>query len=177
MGNSVTRVLAAGLALGLAAPAFAPSAVAEPRPAQHQDIIGTWELVSLEVDTDGTIVKPYGERPAGLMIQSATHAQLTIVGEDRPAPPAGPLSEAEAARMMKTMGNWGGRYEFDAEPGPDGTKVTYRLTIAVNQALVGTERVFFDKIEDKLLYVTSRSQPNLQDGRVSVTRVVWRRID
>lgn len=156
--------------------AFAVGAAhAEPRPAAVDDVLGTWELVSLSVETGGSVVEPYGAKPEGLLIQSPTHTLLTIVSEDRAAPPGGPLSDSDAGRMMRTMGHWGATYEVGPSPEADGTKFTYHLTIAVNQALVGTDRVFYDMIDGDTLYVTSRSQPNLQNGQVSVTRVVWRR--
>lgn len=76
--------------------------------------------------------------------------------------------------MMRTMGNWGGTYEIDPIPTPGGTGFTWPLT-TVHEGLVATERMFFEMMDRDILHVVSRSPPDLEDGAIRVTRVVWRR--
>jgi hypothetical protein len=61
------------------------------------------------------------------------------------------MTDAEAASFMKSSAAYTGKYVADPTPTPDGIKITIHVDAAANQALTGTDRVLFVRIDgDKL---------------------------
>ena len=74
-----------------------------------------------------------------------------LVDSARKRPAAAALTDAEAVSFMKTSASYTGRYDVDPAQTPDGMKVTIHVDAAANQALTGTDRVFFMRVDgDKL---------------------------
>jgi hypothetical protein len=50
----------------------------------RQALLGTWRLVSVEQDMDGTLVKPYGDNPQGYLIYTADgHVFVQFAARER----------------------------------------------------------------------------------------------
>ncbi len=74
---------------------------------------------------------------------------------DRKSPTSAAFSENEAVSLMKTHVAYAGRYDADPAQTPDGIKIVIHVDSASNQAIVGTDRTFFVRVDGDKLTVTS----------------------
>ena len=126
-------------------------------PSQAQQVItkdqlvGTWQLATFTATNGNQVSYPLGEHPGGYIGFSPARFWVMLVDTTRKAPAAPALTDAEAVSFMKTSASYTGRYDVDPAQTPDGMKVTIHVDAASNQALTGTNRVFFMHVDgDKL---------------------------
>jgi len=144
--------LALGLVIGmLVTPVFAQ----EKQQMTKAQLEGTWRLVSLKATSGGKVSYPLGEHPGGYAGYTATRAWFMLVGSNRKVPATASPSDAEAGLLMKSSAAYTGKYEVDPTPSKDGLRVTVRVDAAVNEALKGSERVWFARVEGNRLKVSS----------------------
>ena len=77
---------------------------------------------------------------------------------------------------MRSRAAYTGKYHVVPRPGADGVKVTIHVDAAGNQALVGTDRVFFMRIENDTLLLKSPSVV-IPSGRTSVVQLSFVRAE
>jgi hypothetical protein len=132
--------------------------VAMPSFAQHttsQDqIVGTWKVVSLKATSEGKVSYPLGDQVAGYVSITRDRIWLLFVDSTRKPPVAPSLTDAEAVAMMKSHVAWTGKYSTEGET-PEGIKLTAHVDTASSQAIAGTERVYFMRVEGNSLTMKS----------------------
>jgi hypothetical protein len=136
----------------LAASSLAQSATS---PSAAAQLIGTWQMVSIE-DTmkDGTVKAPdqFGPHPRGfLMYHPDGHMCAQIMNPDRPAwkDPA-KATEAEKITYYDTFIAYCGTYKLDAA----NSVVTHYPSVAWTPAYVGSSQVRPFKIDGNRLIIT-----------------------
>jgi Lipocalin-like domain len=87
----------------------------------------------------------------------------------RKAPAAVTLTDAESISLMKSDVAYTGKYDVDPAQTPDGIKITIHVDAASNQALTGTNRVFYARLDGNKMTLKS---PTLVVGTSGVTSVV-----
>ena len=118
---------------------------------KKDQLVGTWQLVTFTATSGNQVSYPLGEHPGGYLGFSPARFWVMLVDSTRKAPAAAALTDAEAAYLMKTSASYTGRYDVDPAQTPDGLKVTIHVDAASQQALTGTNRVFFMRVDgDKL---------------------------
>jgi hypothetical protein len=143
-------LLAAAAAALLAGPARSDA-----RQATTKDqLLGTWRVVSLTATTGDKVNHPLGEHPAGYVSITPTRLWLMFVDSTRKAPAAAALTDAEAIALMKSHVAWTGTYAV-ADQTPDGIKVVAHVDAASSQAITGTDRVYFMRVDGSKLVVKS----------------------
>lgn len=137
--------------------AFGTSAApAQPQPRMTKDkIIGTWRLVSLKTTTNGHVAYPLGEHPGGFAEYTPKRVFFMLVDPNRKAPALATLTDAEAGSLMKSSVAYTGKYDVDPVQTPDGVKVTIHVDAAASEAINGTERVFFERVDGNEMIVKS----------------------
>ena len=135
--------------------AIAAIVLSVPLPAQEvmkkDQLVGTWQLVTFTATSGNQVSYPLGEHPGGYLGFSPARFWVMLVDSTRKAPAAAALTDAEAVSFMKTSASYTGRYDVDPAQTPDGMKVTIHVDAASQQALTGTNRVFFMRVDgDKL---------------------------
>jgi hypothetical protein len=142
----------------LATVTFALVAVAAPLYAQQattkDQLIGSWKVLSLKATTGDRVSYPLGEHVAGYVTVTPDRFWLLFVDATRKAPAAATLTDAEAVAMMKSHVAWTGKYST-AEQTPEGIKLTARVDAASSQAIFGTDRVYFMRVDGNKLMVKS----------------------
>ena len=142
----------------LATAAFALVAAAAPLCAQQaptkDQFIGSWKVLSLKATTGDKVSYPLGEHVTGYVTVTPDRFWLLFVDATRKAPAAATLTDAEAVAMMKSHVAWTGKYST-AEQTPEGIKLTARVDAASSQAIFGTDRVYFMRIDGNKLTVKS----------------------
>src|SRR5262249_47385826 len=139
-----TSVLAAIVAFGTVA-ASAPSRAQEML--TKEKLVGVWQLVSFKATAGDKVSYPLGEHPGGYIGISPTRYWVMLIDSTRKAPAPATLTDAEAVSLMKSQVAYTGKYDVDPAQTPDGIKVTIHVDAATNQALTGTDRVVFTRIE------------------------------
>jgi Lipocalin-like domain len=92
---------------------------------------------------------------------------LLFVDSTRKAPAAAALTDAEAVAMMKSHVAWTGTYST-AEQTPEGIKVIAHVDAASSQAITGSERVYFMRVDGNKLMVKSPGVVVPMTGATSV---------
>jgi hypothetical protein len=82
---------------------------------------------------------------------------------------AATLTDAESVSLMKSHVAYTGKYDVDLAQTPDGIKITIHVDAASNQALTGTNRVLYARVDGNKMTVKS---PTLVVGTSGVTSVV-----
>jgi hypothetical protein len=162
-----TSALAAIVAFGTTIAGSAPSEAQETM--TKEKLIGPWQLVSFKATAGDKVSYPLGEHPGGYT--EITPTRYWVMGFDptRKAPAAATPTDAESVSLMKSHVAYTGKYDVDPAQTPDGIKITIHVDAASNQALTGTNRVLYARVDGKKMTVKS---PTLVVGTSGVTSVV-----
>jgi hypothetical protein len=126
--------------------------------ADSAGVVGTWRLVSLEIEMQGTgqTEPPMGERPAGYAVFTQEgRAFFILTGELRE--PA--TNDEERAGLLNTLVAYTGTYRVE------GDKWITKVEVAWNPEWVGSEQTRVFKLDGDRLKVMSpwRVMPNWPD--------------
>jgi hypothetical protein len=130
---------------------------------------GPWRLVSFKATVGDKVSYPLGEHPGGYIEITPTRYWLMAIDPTRKAPAAATLTDAESIALMKSHVAYTGKYDVDPAQTPDGIKITIHVDVASNQALTGTTRVFYARLDGNKMTLKS---PTLVVGTSGVTSVV-----
>ena len=160
-----TSTLAAIVAFGIGG-----SALSEAQETMTKEkLIGPWRLVYFKATAGDKASYPLGEHPGGYIEITPTRYWVMLIDTTRKAPAAATLTDAEAISLMKSQVAYTGKYDVDPAQTPDGIKITIHVDAASNQALVGTNRVLYERVDGNKMKVKS---PALVVGTSGVTSVV-----
>lgn len=137
-------------------------------------LVGTWRLISWDaIGADGSIERPMGGRPEGLLSYAADGMMLVLLGTGDRARISGSdisgSSVEERAEAMRTFIAYGGRYELA------GSRVTHHVEMSLYPNWVGTRQVreaSFDATGNRLTLV---SPPIAVGGSARSQHVTWER--
>jgi Lipocalin-like domain len=117
-----------------------------------EQLAGTWQDVSFKATSGDKVGYPLGENPGGYAAFTPARFWLLLTDSSRIAPAAAAMTDGEAVSLMKSHAAYTGKYDVDPAQTPDGIKITVHVDAASNQALAGTNRVFYVRVEgDKLI--------------------------
>ncbi len=133
-------------------------------------LVGTWRVVTLKATSGDKVSYPLGEQPAGYVSVTPTRIWLMFVDSTRKAPAAAALTDAEAIASMKSHVAWTGRYAT-ADQTPDGIKTIAHVDTASSQAITGTDRVYFMRVDGNKLMMKSPGVIIPMTGATSVVEI------
>jgi hypothetical protein len=145
----MNKILLAAALFAASAPSYAQQAATT-----KEQLIGTWRVLTLKATSGDKVSYPLGEQPTGYVSLTSTRFWLMFIDSTRKVPAAPRLTDAEAIASMKSHVAWTGKYAT-ADQTPDGIKVTAHVDIASSQAITGTDRVYFMRVEGNRLVVKS----------------------
>jgi len=150
-------------------------ALSAPSQAQQGEdkLVGAWRLVSFKATAGDQVSYTLGEHPGGYVGFSPTRFWVST----RKAPAAAALTDAEAVSLMKSHAAYTGKYDVDPAQTPDGTKITIHVDAASNQALTGTNRVLYTRVDGNKLTLTSPAIVVPTSGLKSVVHLEFVRGD
>jgi hypothetical protein len=129
-----------------------------------EQLIGTWHLVSFKSTSGNQVSYPLGEHPGGYVGFTATRFWVMLVDEGRKAPAAVLPSDAEAISLMRTHAAYTGKYDTDPAQTPAGIQVTIHVDAASNEAVAGTNRSFFMRVDGNKLTIETSTTVNAITG-------------
>ena len=138
---------------------------------------GTWQVISAKSTSDSQLNDLFGEHPGGYIGFTPARLWLILVDTARKAPTTAALTDAEAVSMMKTGAAYTGKYDVESAQTPDGIKVTIHVEAASNQALTGTDWVFFVRVDGNKMSFKSPSVVVPMTGARSVVQLEFVKAD
>jgi hypothetical protein len=138
------------------------------------ELLGTWQIVSFEAIAEDKVSYPLGERPTGYIGFSPDRFWVMLADSRRQPPLAATLTDAEAISLMRSSAAYTGKYEAVGGQSTDDIKVTTHVDAASNQALVGTDRVFFMRMDGEKLKLKSPAVV-VPNGSTSVVQLEFRK--
>jgi Lipocalin-like domain len=151
--------------------AFAPPPSLAQQATIKNHLVGTWQLVAFKAMSGDKVSYPLGEQPGGYIGFSPARFWVMLVDTTRKAPASAALTDAEAISLMKSSASYTGKYDADPTPTPDGIKVTIHVDAATNQALTGTDRIFFMRVDGGKLTLKSPAVVVPMTGAISVVEL------
>lgn len=134
-------------------------------------VLGTWKAVSFTATTGDKVSFPLGEHPSGYIGFAANRFWVMLVDSARNPPAAAILTDAEAAVMMKSSAAYTGIYTINPVAGPDDSQISIHVDAAANEALAGTDRVFFARVDGNTLTLMSPAVLVPVTGQTSVVKL------
>lgn len=163
MKSIVLAIAVAGLCAGFV------SAQAEQATTKDQ-LVGTWKVVMVTASSGDKVSYPLGEQPSGFISLTPTRFWLLFVDSTRKPPASATLTDPEAVGLMKSHVAWTGLYTT-ADQTPDGIKTTAHVDTASNQAISGTDRVYFTRVEGNKMTMKSPGVVIPMTGLTSVVKI------
>jgi hypothetical protein len=112
----------------------------------NDQLVGTWKVVILKATSEGKVSYPLGDQVAGFVSITRDRIWLLFVDSTRKSPAAPALTDAEAVAMMKSHVAWTGKYSTEGKTA-EGINLTALVDTASSQAITGTERVYFMRVQ------------------------------
>ena len=142
-----------------------------------EQLAGAWQDVSFKTTSGDKVGYPLGENPGGYAAFTPARFWLLLTNSSRKAPAAAALTDDEAVSLMKSHAAYTGKYDVDPTQTPDGIKITVHVDAASNQALVGTNRVFYVRVEGDKLSLKSPAIVVPTTGLLSVVQLEFVKAD
>jgi hypothetical protein len=161
-----TLIVLMGLLISVYQPCFA----AENAIKDNTSIVGTWKMVSYEIEIQASGQKEayFGQHPTGYVIFTPEGRAIYLAtGEGRQVP----NSVQDRADLWGSMFAWSGRYRVE------GNKWIVKIDASWSPALIGTDLMRYFKIEGNRMYFTSDyyvSQSRIEKGPIRQS-AVWER--
>jgi Lipocalin-like domain len=144
-----------------------------PASAADKDLVGTYKLVVEErtiVDTGEVI--PVKQPDGYISYGSDGRMMVIIVRRPRPKPEAiEKTTDQERADLLRTLTAYSGTYKFD------GSQVEHHIDISMNETWTGTTQVRFVKRDGNRLVYTTPPFRFHTDGKMSVNKLVFEKIN
>jgi hypothetical protein len=140
-------------------------------------LVGTWQAVSFKTTTGDQVGYPLGQYPGGYLGFTSTRFWVMLVDTTRKAPAAAAMTEAEANSLMKSHAAYSAKYDVDSAQTPDGIKVSVHPDAASNQALTGTTRTFYMRVDGNKLTLKSPGVVIPTTGQTSVVQLDLVKVD
>lgn len=140
------------------------------------ELLGTWQIMSFKAVADDKTSYPLGEHPNGYIGFSPSRFWTMLVDSTRKLPVATSLTDAEAVSLMRSSAAYTGKYDADPVQTADGIKISIHVDTASNQSWVGTDRIFFMRIDGNRLSLKSPSVV-IPSGATSVVRLEFVKAD
>jgi hypothetical protein len=162
MRTQMTGALAAIASVGM----LAVSVPSQAQPPMTKDqLVGNWQIVSFKATSGDQTSHPLGDHPGGYWGFNRSRFWVLLINSARQAPASPAFTDAEAVSLMKSHAAYSGKYDVDPAQTPDGIKVTVHVDTSSSQALTGTDRVFFMRVDGNKLSVKSASLLIPMSGR------------
>ena len=154
---------------------LAISMLSTPAFSAEEELQGTWKLASMQrkiVDT-GQTLDAFGSNPRGfLMYGQAGRMIVLIATSDRPKPESiEKMTDQQRTDLFRSMVAYTGTYKFD------GKSVEHHVDVSWNEVWAGTS-LKLDAVRsgDRLTYTTAPI-PFAGDGKISITTLIWERLN
>jgi hypothetical protein len=134
----------------------------------QQSLVGTYKIVSQDVEVEGTATQPLGKAPHGYLVLTPTRFVAFYTGDNRKFG----TSVADKAALFETLVGWSGTYRIE------GGKIIIAVDASFNEIWKGKDQVRNWVLSGNRLTFTSDPMPFARDpSKKSVVRQVWEKVE
>jgi hypothetical protein len=134
----------------------------------QQSLVGTYKLVSHDVQVNGTATQPLGKAPHGYLVLTPTRWVTFYTAEKRKFG----TSVADKAALLDTLVGWSGTYRVE------GKKLIIRVEASWIEHWNGKDQIRNWELLGNRLALTSDTQPFARDpSKTMIVRQVWEKIE
>ena len=134
----------------------------------QQSIVGTYKVISQDVEVGGSATQPLGKAPHGYLVFTPTRVISFFTAENRKFG----TSVDEKAALFDTLVGWSGTYRVE------GGKIVIAMDASFNENWNGKDQVRNWELSGNRLTFTSDPQPFARDpSKTSVVRQVWEKVE
>ena len=134
----------------------------------QQSLIGTYKVISTDVEVGGSATQPLGKTPHGSLVLTPTRAVFFFTAENRKFG----TSVDEKAALFDTLVGWSGVYRVE------GGKIIFAVDASWVENWNGKDQVRNWALSGNRLTFTSDPIPFPRDpSKTSVVRQVWEKIE
>ena len=134
----------------------------------QQSLVGTYKIVSHDVQVNGTATQPLGKAPHGYLVLTPTHFIMFFTAENRKFG----TSVADKAALLDTLVGWSGTYRVE------GGKIIIAADAYWTEVYKGKDQVRHWTLSGNRLTLTSDTQPHARDpSKKMIVRQVWEKIE
>ncbi len=134
----------------------------------QQSLIGTYKIVSHEVQLNGTTTQPLGKAPHGYLVLTPTRYVAFNTGDNRKFG----TSVAEKAALLDTLVGWSGTYRVE------GSKIIIRVDASWTEVWNGKDQVRNWTLSGNRLTLVGAPSPFPRDpSKTAIVRQVWEKVE
>ena len=134
----------------------------------QQSLVGTYKLVSIDVEVGGTPTQPLGKAPHGYLVLTPTRCIQFYTGDARKFG----TSAADKAALFDTVVGYSGTYRIE------GSKIFIAVDASWVENWNGKDQVRNWVVSGNRLTLTSDPMPFARDpSKSSIVRQVWEKIE
>ena len=134
----------------------------------QQSLVGTYKLVSHEVQLNGTTMQTLGNAPHGYLVVTPTRWVAFYTADNRKFG----TSAADKAALLDTLAAYSGTYRVE------GSKVTIKVDASWTEVWNGKDQVRNFTLSGNRLTVTGAPSPFPRDpSKTAIVRQVWEKIE
>ena len=134
----------------------------------QQSLVGTYKIISHEVQVNGTAIQPYGKAPRGYLVLTPTRYVTFYTADNRKFG----ASVADKAALLDTLGGWAGTYRVE------GGKIIIAVDASWTEVWTGKNQVRNWALSGNRLTLTADPGPFPRDpSKTAISRVVWEKIE
>jgi len=134
----------------------------------QQSLVGTYKMLSSEIEIGGTATHPYGKAPRGYLVLTPTRLVCFYTGDNRKFG----TSVADKAALFDTVAGWSGTYRVE------GGKIVIAVDVSWTEVWTGKDQIRSWELSGNRLTLTSDPQPYARDPSKSVVlRQVFEKIE
>ena len=134
----------------------------------QQSLVGTYKMVSSEIEIGGTATQPLGKAPRGYLVLTPTRFVIFCTGDNRKFG----TSMADKAALFDTMGGWSGTYRVE------GGKMIIAIDASWVENWNGKDQIRNWTLSGNRLTLTTDPQPWARDpSKTAITRHIWEKIE
>jgi hypothetical protein len=141
----------------------------------HQQILGTWKLVSYvrEEIPSGAKSNVMGAQPTGYINYGRDGRMMVIIVGSERKKPVGPVATPEEAEaLIRSMLAYAGTYTLDTE----AKTVTHHIDVSWDQSRTGESHVRTYKLDGDRLTLTTQPSNDPATGQKTVRTLIWERL-
>ena len=134
----------------------------------QQSLVGTYKIVSHELQINGTSIEPYGKAPHGYLVLTPTRYLVFYTAANRKFG----TSDADKAALLDTLTGWSGTYRIE------GGKMIIAVDVSWTEVWNGKVVSRNWALSDNRLTLTGDPEPFPRDpSKTSIARTVWEKIE
>ena len=133
----------------------------------QQSLVGTYKIVSHDVQVNGTATQPLGKAPHGYLVLTPTRFVAFFTGDNRKFG----TSVADKAALLDTLVGWSGTYRVE------GGKIIIAVDASWTEVYTGTDQVRHWTLSGNRLTITGEMPFPRDPSKTSIVRQVWEKIE